>query len=47
MKKFKVLIPEEYYSISDFNQEGLPGVTVINTALRDFEPKELFAWHCR
>jgi hypothetical protein len=45
MKKFKVLIPEEYYSILDFNQEGLPGVAVINTALRDFEPKEVFAWH--
>jgi hypothetical protein len=45
MKEFKVLIPDEYYSILDFNQDDLPGVAVINTALRDFEPKEVFAWH--
>ncbi len=45
MTEFKVLIPEEYYSILDFNQENLPGIAVVNTALRAFEPKEVFAWH--
>jgi Family of unknown function (DUF695) len=45
MKEFKVLIPDEYYSILNFRQEELPGVAVVNTALRSFEPKEVFAWH--
>ena len=45
MKKFKVLIPEEDYSILNFRQEDLPGVAVVNISLRDFEPKEVFAWH--
>ncbi|WP_242929360.1 DUF695 domain-containing protein [Pontibacter vulgaris] len=45
MKKFKVIIPEEEYSILEFEQEDLPGVAVINSALRDFEPKQVFSWH--
>ena len=45
MEEFKVVIPKESFSILDFNQDELPGVAVINTALRDFEPKEVFAWH--
>ncbi|WP_286743731.1 DUF695 domain-containing protein [Roseivirga sp. UBA1976] len=45
MKEFKVLIPEEDYSILNFRQEDLPGVAVVNISLRDFEPKEVFAWH--
>lgn len=45
MKEFKVLIPDEYYSVLNFRQEDLPGVAVVNSALRDFEPKEVFAWH--
>jgi Family of unknown function (DUF695) len=45
MKEFKVILPKESYSILDFKQEGLPGVAVINKALKDFEPKEVFAWH--
>lgn len=45
MKQFQVLIPEEKYSVIEFIQEDLPGVGVINAALKDFEPKEVFAWH--
>ena len=45
MKEFKVIVPEEYYSILEFKQEDLPGVAVVNTALCDFEPKEVFSWH--
>ena len=45
MKEFKVVIPEEYYSVLNFKQDELPGVAVINTGLRGFEPKEVFAWH--
>src|SRR5690606_8079643 len=35
----------EHYSVLNFRQEDLPGVAVVNSALRDFEPKEVFAWH--
>lgn len=45
VKEFKVLIPDEQYSLLDFRQDELPGVAVVNTALRNFEPREVFAWH--
>jgi len=45
-KEFKVLIPEESFRIIEFKQEGLPGIAVINSILADFEPKEVFEWHC-
>ncbi|RZJ47958.1 MAG: DUF695 domain-containing protein [Flavobacterium sp.] len=45
-KEFRVLIPEEEYQIIEFKQENLPGVGVINLSLIDFEPKEVFSWHC-
>ena len=45
MKEFKVIIPEEHYSLLNFRQEDLPGVAVVNSALKHFEPKEVFAWH--
>ena len=45
MKKFKVLIPDEHYSVLNLRQEDLPGVAVVNNALRDFESKEAFAQH--
>lgn len=35
MKDFKVLIPDENYSILNFEHQDLPGVAVVNTALRD------------
>ncbi|RZK23084.1 MAG: DUF695 domain-containing protein [Flavobacterium sp.] len=46
MEEFKVIIPEESYQIIEFRQENLPAVAIINVALKDFEPKEVFAWHC-
>ncbi len=45
-KEFRVIIPEEKYQILNFNQDDLPGVAVVNSNLADFEPKEVFAWHC-
>ena len=45
MKQFRVIIPEEHYSIIEFIQEDLPGVGVVNSALKTFEPKEVFGWH--
>lgn len=45
MTDYKVLIPDEFYSLLNFEQDDLPGVAVVNTALREFEPKIVFAWH--
>ncbi|WP_197091655.1 DUF695 domain-containing protein [Sphingobacterium endophyticum] len=44
MTKYRVLIPDEYYSILEFEDENLPGIAVVNTALKGFEPKEVFCW---
>lgn len=45
MTEYKVIIPDEHYSILNFNQDNLPGVAVVNSALRQFEPKVVFGWH--
>ena len=45
MTDFKVIIPDEFYSLLNFKQDDLPGVAVVNTALKEFEPKIVFAWH--
>ena len=45
-RKFRVIIPEEEYQIIEFKQENLPGIGVINLSLIEFEPKEVFSWHC-
>ncbi len=46
MKEFRVIIPDENYQILKFNQDELPGIAVINKSLVNFEPKEVFNWHC-
>ncbi|MGJ1435123.1 DUF695 domain-containing protein [Sphingobacterium siyangense] len=45
MTEFKVIIPDESYSLLNFRQDDLPGVAVVNTALKEFEPKIVFSWH--
>lgn len=45
-KEYKVFISKEYYQILKFKQEDLPGIAVVNTSLKNFEPKEVFSWHC-
>lgn len=45
MKEYRVSIPREKYSILEFEQEEFPGIAVVNSALRNFESKEVFAWH--
>ncbi len=40
-----VVIPDKYFSIIKFKQEGHLGIGSINTALQDFEPKVIFPWH--
>jgi hypothetical protein len=45
MTEYKVIIPDEYYELLDFTTKDLPGVAVINSALREFNAKEVFGWH--
>ena len=45
MKEFKVIIPEENYTIVEFKQDNLPAVMVLNSSLIKFEPKEVFSWN--
>lgn len=45
MDSYEVLIPEEYCMVMKGERDRLPCVTVLNTALMDFEPKEVFDWH--
>jgi hypothetical protein len=42
---YRVDIPKEHYQILNFRQDDLPGVAVINSALKTFEPKIVFRWH--
>lgn len=45
MNEYNVIIPEESFSTLEFTQENLPGIAVVNSALRGFEPKVVFGWH--
>lgn len=40
-----MIIPDEHYQLVSFRQEDLPGIAAINSALKNFEPKEVFSWH--
>lgn len=46
MEEIKILIPEENYQILEFNQDNLPGVAVVNSALKDENLKKVFSWNC-
>jgi hypothetical protein len=45
MAEYRVIIPEEAFSVIEFRQNNLPGIGVINSSLVAFEPKAVFAWH--
>lgn len=45
MTEYIVIIPDEGYQILNFRQDNLPGVAVINSALKTFEPRIVFNWH--
>ncbi|MCO5950038.1 DUF695 domain-containing protein [Mucilaginibacter flavidus] len=45
MEQFRVIIPDEKYTVLEFLQEDSPGVALINRALRTFEAKVVFGWH--
>lgn len=42
---YQVLIPDENYYLLNFKKENLPAIAVVNVALKNFEPKEVFDWH--
>ena len=41
----RVVIPEEKFGILEWKEEDLPCIGVLNSALKDFEPKKIFSWH--
>jgi hypothetical protein len=45
VSEYRVVIPPESGKIVRFEQRGLLGLARINTALKAFEPKIVFAWH--
>lgn len=45
VEEIGVVLPAERYCILEWQAEGLPCVAVLNTALKDFEPKKIFSWH--
>ena len=45
-KEFRVIIPKEEYQIIEFKQDDFTGIGVTNLSLVEFEPKEVFSWHC-
>lgn len=45
MNDYRVVIPDESFTIIEFRQQEQPGIAEVNTALRNFEPKVVFAWH--
>ena len=45
-KEYRVVIPIESFRTIEFIQEEFLGFAVVNESLAEFQPKEVFAWHC-
>ncbi len=45
MQKITISLPVEEYSIIEFSLDEKPGIMTVNAALKDFEHKNIFAWH--
>ena len=43
--EYKVVIPNDFFTVFKFMQEDRLGVAAINTALRELEYKVVFGWH--
>ncbi len=41
----RIDLPADSYTILEWDQEGLPCVCVLNTALKNFEHQKIFGWH--
>ena len=44
-KEVRVVLPEEEYTVMEWTQDDMPCVAVLNSALKGFEPREVFSWH--
>lgn len=45
MDKVNVVIPKEMFTIGEFIQNNLPGIVAVNSSLKEFRYKNVFAWH--
>lgn len=41
----RVVLPEESYTLLEWKEEGLPCIGMLNSALKDFQHKNIFGWH--
>ncbi|KKC99072.1 DUF695 domain-containing protein [Photobacterium halotolerans] len=43
--EFRIVLPEESYTLIEYNQEKLPCIAMVNSGLIGFEHREIFRWH--
>lgn len=43
--EMRITLPHETYTVMEWEEEGLPVVATVNSALKDFEHKRIFGWH--
>ena len=41
----QVVLPDERYTLIEYELDGMPAVATVNSALVDFDPREIFRWH--
>ena len=41
----RVVLPEESYTLMEWKEDSLPCIGMLNSALSDFEHKQIFGWH--
>lgn len=41
----RIVLPEESYTLMEWQQDGLPCVGMLNSGLQDFAHKNIFSWH--
>jgi len=41
----RIVLPEESYTLLEWMEDDLPCIGMLNSALKDFEHKNIFSWH--
>ena len=41
----RIVLPEESYTLCEWQQDDLPCIGMLNSGLSDFGHKEIFGWH--
>jgi len=41
----RIILPEESYTLIEYKEDDLPCIATVNSALPEFEHKEIFRWH--